>query len=940
MAALTPAQIELANSLTQDELPTKLRCAICSKLAVNAFRLPCCETAICENCQSTLPSSCPVCEHSPVSGDDCTMYKSLRTTIRVFLKTEEKKREAARPKVNASAPPTPVEPTPAPIPIVLKAPIEQPPPDAATPAKDGEAIAGTATEQTSAPPEAEAGPSGVLEQAAGTTPNLDDTLPGQSDGHSQDAIGEQALVPTDQDQVDDQQLENANEDAEGGEGNEASGQGTDQEMMMNGNFNGMNFNGGDMSQMQMMMAMQSGMNPAAFGTFPMMGKLHTMSSAGASIKPAIGMGMSMDPMAMQNMYVNGGFGAQGMMNGMSMNMGMNGFNGGNNDWNGQQSWNGQDNFNPNAAGMGNGDYGNMNSGFRAGYNPGNYGHNNQFNDYGRGGYGYRGRGRGRGFYRGYGRGNYNQGYGGPRHQGQEMWAQQTGQNSANNDAQTDGFDATEGTEEVQKNTNTDEFGRTVRADEDGQVEGQNGVHESGSDDKGDGIHESTGQVPTDNAPHPAEAHDDSTMANGDVSADQYARSNGPSYGAGYMPPPAVAPAVPLNAPTGPKAMRQGLPNTSALHLRARGFIQEQSPSVTNASVVASPIQDERPASRSSSLHSRRDPGRRHSERGRDHDLDKEKTRSKDSDRDHDRSRSHSRSRSRSRSRDRKESRRHRRHRSESVSGDDREEENRRHKHKSRRSTRDEDDYKSRSKDAKYEDRSRSASPDRDRDRDREREHRRSGHRSHRERDKEREKDRESDREHRRKSSHRSHHDHDRERRKDRDREHRHRSRKASAEPPTPIQSSEKEFNPPTGPRGSGSNNLSAKETNSKPSVFSIKGASSKSKSSSNNHRRESEVSSSRRASQASIKINAPKSAPSGPAKDPHTLEREARDRERLLKEAQRMAGLAGLGSLKRGRDAGDERGGRRKSRRSEAVYGDEEERMRRTEAEREGGRWD
>ncbi|KAJ8120344.1 hypothetical protein ONZ43_g2924 [Nemania bipapillata] len=91
MATLTPAQLELASSLTQDELPTKLRCAICSKLAVNAFRLPCCETAICENCQATLPSSCPVCEHTPVSGADCTVYKSLRTTIRVFLKTEEKK---------------------------------------------------------------------------------------------------------------------------------------------------------------------------------------------------------------------------------------------------------------------------------------------------------------------------------------------------------------------------------------------------------------------------------------------------------------------------------------------------------------------------------------------------------------------------------------------------------------------------------------------------------------------------------------------------------------------------------------------------------------------------------------------------------------------------------------------------------------------------------
>ena len=93
--------------------------------------------------------------------------------------------------------------------------------------------------------------------------------------------------------------------------------------------------------------------------------------------------MGMNPMMMQNMFMNGGFGAQGM-NGMSMNMGMNGFNGGGNDWNGQQSWNvGQDNFNPNAPGMGNGDFGNFNTGFR------NYGHQNHFNDYRRGNYGFR-----------------------------------------------------------------------------------------------------------------------------------------------------------------------------------------------------------------------------------------------------------------------------------------------------------------------------------------------------------------------------------------------------------------------------------------------------------------------------------------------------------------------------------------------------------------------
>lgn len=100
------------SSLSQDDIPAKLRCAICSKLAVNAFRLPCCEQAICEGCQSTLPASCPVCEHSPLSADDCKPHKALRTTIKVFLRTEEKKRESSRPKDVVATPVTPVGPSP------------------------------------------------------------------------------------------------------------------------------------------------------------------------------------------------------------------------------------------------------------------------------------------------------------------------------------------------------------------------------------------------------------------------------------------------------------------------------------------------------------------------------------------------------------------------------------------------------------------------------------------------------------------------------------------------------------------------------------------------------------------------------------------------------------------------------------------------------------
>jgi hypothetical protein len=59
---------------------------------------------------STLPTTCPVCEHSPVSAEDCTPHKSLRTTIRVFLRTEEKKREAIKAKEQPSKLPEISEP--------------------------------------------------------------------------------------------------------------------------------------------------------------------------------------------------------------------------------------------------------------------------------------------------------------------------------------------------------------------------------------------------------------------------------------------------------------------------------------------------------------------------------------------------------------------------------------------------------------------------------------------------------------------------------------------------------------------------------------------------------------------------------------------------------------------------------------------------------------
>nr|OQO31808.1 hypothetical protein B0A51_00710 [Rachicladosporium sp. CCFEE 5018] len=115
MATLTEEETAFAKELKPQEIPAKLRCGMCDTLAVNAVKLPCCETSICANCQAKLTEQCPICEHSPVSADACTPMRSLRMTIKAHLKTEMKRRAAA---AAAAAPPPRKEPTPEAAPIV------------------------------------------------------------------------------------------------------------------------------------------------------------------------------------------------------------------------------------------------------------------------------------------------------------------------------------------------------------------------------------------------------------------------------------------------------------------------------------------------------------------------------------------------------------------------------------------------------------------------------------------------------------------------------------------------------------------------------------------------------------------------------------------------------------------------------------------------------
>ncbi|KAF5703186.1 hypothetical protein FMUND_13122 [Fusarium mundagurra] len=910
-STITETQADLIRSLAPDDIPIKLRCAICSKLAVNAYRLPCCEQAICESCQSNLPASCPVCEHSPLSAEDCNPNKSLRTTIRVFLRTAEKKREASRPKEDkVSEPVTPVEAPkqnlPTTEPSAIETPIEQ--------ISGGDAPSSVQVYSTERVNEGAPAPHVVQENITyhDDTPATEsprqveagDAQGAPADGSLEDAPvhnPEQTLTTHGEGglngvgEENEQQMEVENDEDQDQEKPDSDS--------MNGNFpNGAFSNSGDFNQMQMMMAMQNGMAPNSFGGFPMMGMP----------------GMGMDPMTMQNMYMNGGF------QGMAMN-GMGGFGGGfgqgsNNNWNGSQSWNfDQNNYNQNGPGMGTGDFGGFNSGFQTGYNQGNYG---QFNDYRRNTFG-RGRGRGRGYYGGYGRGGYQFG-GNPNYhdqtQGQfpQVGPGQNGQN---------GVDLGDGQQQF------DESGQPIQ-----------GVSTEGPVDAGqaDGSSEAIGNADAGTGDASSTTRNtgpgNSDLAQGNVS--------------GAVRPVAAAD-VPLNAPTGPKAMRQGLPNTSLHHLRARGYqVGSEVPPSIPVGMRDSPADRGRSRSRSSSpapiptdaREKDKDRESRHEqskERPRDHDK-------RDRDRDHDQTGSASRtvSRSRSRSRGHRSSRRRRRHGSESVEDEGFDDDSRRKKHRSRRHFHDDEESsrsKDKDKDEKYTDRNRSASPA---------ESKRSSHRSRRDRDSDKRRDREKDKDDdRKKSSHRLSHrdrDNDRDRRREKDRDRSDKDRKGKDRKDRHRdrdrrdrdrdRDREKDKDRESGrdrdrerdrdrDRDRGSRYSSRRE--------SIDAGDSKPISGPRSHDTKVKTGSSNRTEHS--------------GKDPHTLEREARDRERLLKEAQRIAGMAGW---KRSRgDDGDDAGSRKgrrtgsltsaaASRRSEVINGgDEEERMRRLEAEREGDRW-
>ncbi|KAJ5550337.1 hypothetical protein N7535_001723 [Penicillium sp. DV-2018c] len=506
-AADPPGLMDIASTLAQEDIPFKLRCATCNNLAVNAFRLPCCDQSICETCQASLSETCPVCTHTPVSPDLCKPNKALRTTLKAFLRTEEKKREKDR-KSAAPPPPAPSDTTPA----DTEAPALDTTPD------QNEAAA-ESTQDTEAPLAAEPKPDGVGIE----------TLPVDAAAESDQVGG----VPGSVDQP-------APHDA-----STDQFQGTDSASGLapeNTVTNGPTAGAGP-EPLAQEFSDQFKNNPMAqnmAGNVPPMMGWNGMGvnpfMAGMYNYPTMGMPMGMGPMANQGMIGDYGMNmaGMGMNNGMNYNGGMYGSLG----WDGSQQNNvmwqgGQNNINPNAFANGTGPpYGGAFGGSNMSAYPSHSDYQSGYHGgYGRGGF----RGRGRGQYYGSGRGGY-----GPMHgHYRQAYADQSpaavadGPNGTSIDAQGN----------VPPNETVPDTGEAGP-----NVSGNAEDIPTGNPDEPQGIptiETLDKRVPTDPGYNP--------MSNG------YGK---PRYGRFEQRGTGVE-----GAPAAPRAMRQGLPNTSVLRQR-------------------------------------------------------------------------------------------------------------------------------------------------------------------------------------------------------------------------------------------------------------------------------------------------------------------------------------------------------------------------------------
>ncbi|KAL5115382.1 hypothetical protein ACEQ8H_006758 [Pleosporales sp. CAS-2024a] len=319
-AALADDLREYARALPPTGFPKGFYCALDGQLALDAYKLLCCNKAICPPCQAKLvfPTTCPSCDHSPLEADSCAPNKTLRNTIRVWLQKQKKKEEKAATQASATS----LETTPA-------APEVQPPGDAAD--KPVDSIEGLSKAEDAGDGHVGTENSKDAAECAGSVvahPNESSTAPQDDDAQRRVSIASHAVAKNVEPCTADTPTEEQNASAING-----GIMGSGNPMMMNGMAGQMGYGGFNNG-------MGFGMNNLN-GMASMMGS-NTTNNNWNGIN-------SMDFNNMNGMYGNYG-GSMGMgMNDMSA---MN-YNGGYGRWNG----------------MGGG-YGNYNNGFNpmGGYN--------------------------------------------------------------------------------------------------------------------------------------------------------------------------------------------------------------------------------------------------------------------------------------------------------------------------------------------------------------------------------------------------------------------------------------------------------------------------------------------------------------------------------------------------------------------------------------------
>ncbi|KAF2163299.1 hypothetical protein M409DRAFT_57586 [Zasmidium cellare ATCC 36951] len=750
-APLDAASLELARSLPIESIPERLRCVTCDKLAFHAMKLPCCDNNICGDCPGSDSSTgydtlntteCPLCTHSPFSADTCIPAKALQTTTKVFIKNELKKR-ANENKANAAKA---VTETPT-LPTAESTNTPTPAPPATAVPADPEATPAVADGNLEASQEPTVIPATNLD-AAPTTEIPDESMNGGGDGEAAEADqddeeddDDDVVITTERPPTEDkpQQGEGeAQQNEEQGDSSEQNVQMDQQQQSFGVDQTANGFGNGNFGNMNMNM---NGFNP-------MMGM------------PGFGMGMpNMMGMMDPSMMFNGNFGGMGDISAM-MGMGMNGMGGGMNgmgDFNGM----GGPGFFPNQGNYMQSNYGNAHR-------------QNFFND----------RGYGRGYGRGFGRGRGNQygrGRGGWGYQQQHQYGhnQQFGQNQPGGPQQSganpmdvpnqrrgspsyeagkgaDGAAATSG-DSLPKAENgadpdamdTNNAENTNVADEskfdDGNaVPGQDSHDPNGSGYQNGGFEDGNFVAANQSGMQDGSNFDESRQdqqqfgyGHNDFAGRGGFRGRGGFSRGSDVTELTPAPAPPVNAPTGPKAMRQGLPNTG---WASRAMAQKPTP--TPAPEVKAPSQSVEPRDERMQDGPNGDRGRsrtpdeykRRSSKGKDYDDEeyesdetyarrKERERRKrkeregrhEDDRDRDDEKSSKKYRSRSESRTDEGSRRRHRdkddeHRS-SRSHRDRSKDRQRRRHRSRSPAKDgaEDDEYSRRKsksercDAEYDD---------------------------------------------------------------------------------------------------------------------------------------------------------------------------------------------------------------------------------------------